>query len=201
MERAKQDTAMKILVNLAQRCRWAAQRRRRTKNMDIYWEAYAAWAESWNSLQAAKRIYNDSLSAKAMKLVIDRGMNFSLSHQAVMKYAELSGIDLWHEVLEIPDPLVIYWRVPFHERTPYDDGAFEEWMADHLKERFLVHHIARDDAALVSVVEEMGKAANGPQARLHVVEIPNGINWRISQDDDLGGEVVVEEPRTWGRDT
>ena len=135
-----------------------------------------------------------------MKLVIDRGMNFSLSHQAVMKYAKLSGIDLWHEVLEIPDPLVIYWRVPPSERTPFNDGACEEWMADHLKERFLVHHIARDDAALVSVVEEMGEEANGPHARLHVVEIPNGIKWYIDQDNDLGGEIVVEKHRTWGHD-
>lgn len=59
-----ENTATKIMVNLAQRCRLAAQRRRRTKNMDSYWEAYAAWAALWNALQASKTIYNENQQEK-----------------------------------------------------------------------------------------------------------------------------------------
>lgn len=59
-----EGVALKIMVHLAQRCRIAAQMRRRAKDTDRHWEAYAAWAESYNALQITKRIYNDSLNER-----------------------------------------------------------------------------------------------------------------------------------------
>lgn len=63
-ERGFDDGSMAILVHLAQRCRLAAQMRRRAKDTERQWEAYAAWAESYNALQVAKRIYNDRLNER-----------------------------------------------------------------------------------------------------------------------------------------
>lgn len=53
----------------------------------------------------------------------------------------------------------------------------------------------RDDSALVRVVEEMGDAANGPHAKLRVVEIPDGVEWQIEEHDGL--EHIAEVHRTW----
>lgn len=55
--------------------------------------------------------------------------------------------------------------------------------------------IARDDAELVRVVEELGEAASGQCARLSIVEIPADAAWEISEYD--GYEHVAEVHRTW----
>lgn len=55
--------------------------------------------------------------------------------------------------------------------------------------------IARDDPALIQTVEELGNAANGPFANLNIVEIPDDVNWEITEYD--GYEYVAEKHRTW----
>lgn len=59
-ERGFDDGTRMIAVHLAQRCRLAAQLRRRAYGTQHYTAAYAAWAECWNALQVAKRIYNEN---------------------------------------------------------------------------------------------------------------------------------------------
>jgi hypothetical protein len=54
----------------------------------------------------------------------------------------------------------------------------------------------RSHAVLVQVVEEMGEAANGSCADLKVVEVPDGVDWEISEYD--GNEHVAEKHRVWG---
>jgi hypothetical protein len=49
---------------------------------------------------------------------------------------------------------------------------------------------------IVRVVEELGEAANGPFAELAVVEIPDGVEYEISEYD--GREHIAETHRTWG---
>lgn len=57
--------------------------------------------------------------------------------------------------------------------------------------------IPRDDLALVAVVEKLGcQLASGKSSDLHVVEIPDGVNWIISDYD--GSECVEEVHRSWG---
>ena len=60
-----------------------------------------------------------------------------------------------------------------------------------------VHYydLARDDADLVAVVEELGKKANGMCAALKVVEIPSDIVWFVEEYD--GSEHIVEAHRKW----
>lgn len=65
-------------------------------------------------------------------------------------------------------------------------------------ESFNVHGIARDDPALVQVVEEMGMDANVSfSSSLKVVEIPDdvGSNWHIENYN--GKEHVAENHWTW----
>jgi hypothetical protein len=57
------------------------------------------------------------------------------------------------------------------------------------------YDIARDDPILVEVVETLGKEASGSYADLHIVEIPDDVNWVIKEYD--GFEHVAEVHRTW----
>lgn len=53
----------------------------------------------------------------------------------------------------------------------------------------------RDDPVLVAVVEELGTAAWTSVSELHVVEIPDDVEWQIEEYD--GKEWVAEKHRTW----
>jgi hypothetical protein len=53
----------------------------------------------------------------------------------------------------------------------------------------------RGDSLVVGVVEALGEKANGKCAKLKVVEIPDGIQWMISEYD--GMEQVKEKHRSW----
>ena len=55
--------------------------------------------------------------------------------------------------------------------------------------------IPRDDPVLVTLVRELGQAANGEHARLKVVRIPADVSWQI--DDYDGKEWISEQHRTW----
>ena len=64
-----------------------------------------------------------------------------------------------------------------------DDENLHELMVD------------RDDPDLISVVQEMGIAADGRFAKLKIVEIPADVEWQIGEYD--GAEWVAEKHRTW----
>ena len=57
------------------------------------------------------------------------------------------------------------------------------------------HEWSRDDPRLVAVVKEMGEAASNRYSNLRVVEVPDGVEWEISEYD--GFEHVAEKHRTW----
>ena len=57
------------------------------------------------------------------------------------------------------------------------------------------HSDDRANPDLVAVVEKLGKAANGNFAELKVVDIPDGIDYRI---EDYDGIEWIAEGRTWG---
>ena len=56
--------------------------------------------------------------------------------------------------------------------------------------------LCRDDEDLVKVVETLGKGADGPFAKLKIVEIPDDVEWQIDEYD--GNEWVSEKHRVWG---
>lgn len=53
----------------------------------------------------------------------------------------------------------------------------------------------RTDPRLIKAIEEMGPAANGYCADLHIVEIPDDVEWTIESYD--GMEWIAETHRTW----
>jgi len=60
---------------------------------------------------------------------------------------------------------------------------------------FSMYELERDDEALVAVVEQLGKSANGTYAALKVVEIPADVKYTIEEYD--GVEHIAEVHRTW----
>ena len=55
--------------------------------------------------------------------------------------------------------------------------------------------VDRDDSILVSIVRELGAAADGSCAKLKIVEIPAEVEWQIEEYD--GREWVAEKHRIW----
>jgi len=114
----------------------------------------------------------------AQQIVINRCYGgFGLSHEAVMRYAELKGINLVFQKKDVFD-LVHYYKDEIKQENYFSDRDIE-----------------RTDSALVQVVQEMGDKASGPHSRLGVVEIPDGIDYTIEEYD--GSEWVAEVHRTW----
>jgi len=147
-----------------------------------------------------------------MKVVINRCYGgFGLSYEGVMYYAKLKGIKLYAYVEKWEDDLCAGKAynasdetiIPFEERrsrspaiTIYyatrkglknrDELSRYLWSEDNIK---------RDDPALVRTVMDLGKKANGGYAELKVVEIPDDVDWEITEYDGL--EQVEEKHRVW----
>lgn len=57
------------------------------------------------------------------------------------------------------------------------------------------HDIDRTNTQLIRVVEELGELADGPHAKLEVIDIPENLNYYIHDYD--GYETVREVHRVW----
>lgn len=60
---------------------------------------------------------------------------------------------------------------------------------------FYYGDIERNDPILVAVVEELGEAADTRYSRLHIVEIPDDVEWIVEEYD--GSEWIAEKHHTW----
>ena len=126
---------------------------------------------------------------------------FSLSHEGVLAYAERKGLALYPELDRFG--LWTYWLVP-PEQRPEPQDNFQSWSlakraksnAEHTAAQLYPRTIPRDDPALVAVVEELGREADGDFACLAVVDAPDDVRWEIAEYD--GREWVAEQHRTWG---
>lgn len=107
---------------------------------------------------------------------------FGLSDAAVLRYGELKGIRFY---LEKGQWSTVFWLLPPEERV--DNGANQSFWADSIE---------RDDPILVQVVEELGEAANGDYADLHITEISSGTLYRIDEYDGRERVMTVEN-YTW----
>jgi hypothetical protein len=138
-----------------------------------------------------------------MKVVINKCYGgFGLSHEAMLRYAEIKGITVYPDKSEYG--FETYYTVPAGQRTPSVDNWHElpieerqrlneQWRSERIHDS----EIDRDDPALIQVVKELGsKKASGRFAELKIVNIPDGINWEVDEYDGL--ETVVETHRSWG---
>ena len=111
-----------------------------------------------------------------MKIVINGGFGgFGLSEKAIMRYDEIKSINLVSKV----EYGITHYYVDFIDNDNY----------------FSDSDIPRGDPALVQVVEELGHDADGQCANLKIVEVPDSVEWHISEYD--GSEHVAENHRTW----
>lgn len=140
-----------------------------------------------------------------MKIVINRCYGgFGISYEGMLRYFEIKGQQVWPEQDGSHWKFWTYWTVKPEDRI--ESKSSEDFHKLSMKERAAYNKahsemtvyerdIERNDPALVQMVEELGKKANGQHAEIGVVEIPDGIEWEIVEYD--GMERVEEKHRAW----
>jgi hypothetical protein len=99
---------------------------------------------------------------------------FGLSDKALLRLEELG------------------WPKRFRLNERKDHYPHDEYWSDAFDDAY---HIRRDNHLLIQVVEDMGEEANGPYAKLEIVEIPDDVEWQIDEYDGI--EWVAECHRRW----
>ena len=142
-----------------------------------------------------------------MKVVINCCFGgFGLSLEAQNLYAEKSGFELFHYKqvkYDFQGDGSLYKKVV---GLPAEGGMFVHSYTQDLGDEFSgdanddsywsYYDLKRDDPVLIEVVEELGaERASGSCASLRVVEIPDNIEWAISEYD--GNEHIEEAHQTW----
>ena len=136
-----------------------------------------------------------------MKVVINTCYGgFSVSHEGIMYMAKLKGLKLYCRESR---GFMYYYTVPLDQVPP--EKSSREFYAMSMEERIAYNQqvsavsfesrVERDDPFLVQTVEELGEESWGVCAELRVVEIPDGIDWEITEYD--GNETVEEAHRSW----
>ena len=121
---------------------------------------------------------------------------FGISHEGVMRYAEIKGItlypwlgdftkDVYGECAVIGNDDLLH----HYSQSPVIDGVYRE------DDYFSPYQIGRDDPVLIRVVEEMGKSASGRCSSLRIVQIPDDVDYTIEEYDGI--EWVAEKHRRW----
>lgn len=129
---------------------------------------------------------------------------FSLSALATQKYYEKKGQPVYffkgglgkdYEPISLKEAEFNGWWTAFNVPEPAvmkDKDNYKSWSKQCLTNR----PDNRTDPDLVAVVEELGpRAASGSCADLRVIEIPDDVNWEITEYD--GYESVEEVHRSW----
>lgn len=107
--------------------------------------------------------------------------------------ADFGGFDLSDKALEL---LLTRKNIPFEKsgKEFYQPGhaGDEEY---RLYSFDFYEYVNRNDVDLVAVIEELGEEANGVYSSLKIVEIPDDVDWYVTDYDGL--EHVAEKHRTW----
>ncbi len=124
---------------------------------------------------------------------------FSLSDEAIMRYAEIKGIKLYSSVSKFgltnyylctPDE---YERILAGENSkPVGPGRYARSNELYFSDR----DIDRTDPVLAQVVEELGDRANGSHAKLRIEELPAGTLYRIDEYDGIES-VMTQDAYEW----
>ena len=137
-----------------------------------------------------------------MKIAISTGLSYELSDAAIRLLAKKKGVTLYPERQDYG--YFEYWTVPedkwFSLPDEPTDQQWDEYTA-YRKANAFDYLVPRNDEKLIEVIEELGsEAASGEHAELHIVEIPDGVDWVIECNDEFGHEWVAERHRTWTYD-
>jgi len=130
-----------------------------------------------------KIVYNDSYGG------------FGLSHEAVMRYAEIKGITLYSKKDSMD--FYYYYTVPIKEYERIHRECVKEGNYSRSNDlHFFPTSISRTDPVLVQVVQELGDAANGSYARLRIKTLPAGTLYRIDEHDGMES-VMTQDDYDW----
>ena len=133
-----------------------------------------------------------ALSDAAYELLISRGVpvrNFDYSQRAAPIDPDDEEEVIFDRRLEevLGDESEEAARDAFHADPSGRSGRYwDRWSRQR-----------RAHPLLVSVVETLGEKASGLDAELHVIRIPQGVEWRVC-GDRYGIEWICELHRTWG---
>lgn len=157
-----------------------------------------------------------------MKIVVNRCFGgYGLSARAVARMAEINGRPCFFfrsafgapsrqfepmtlaeadsgrlsmfTAFDVPNPNELGLHQPdFHAMTLEEKQASSALYEQHQHDS---RPSNRADATMIRVIEELGDAANGGCAQLEIVEIPDDVDWEISEYD--GNEHVAEKHRVW----
>lgn len=140
-----------------------------------------------------------------MQIVINKSYGtFGLSIEAFTEYCHRKGIDItfykfdnvkntYEKIVSKKDELYLS-RVAFNK--DYGDSfSLEECKTFEKGSILFDMDINRDDKDLVDIIKIMGDKANGEYAKLCIVNIPDDVNWQISEHD--GFEHIEEVHRIW----
>ena len=136
-----------------------------------------------------------------MELVINRCYGgFGLSQLAVSEYLKRKGKECFIYSYENIGIGKLYRKTQienaniFSTYTTKDFGETTTW--EEIQEHyFYPRNIDRTDLDLIEVVKKLGNKANGTCSELKIVEIPDGIEFELSEYDGL--ETVEEKHRSW----
>lgn len=135
-----------------------------------------------------------------MKVVINKCYGgFGLSKKAILEIHKRGG-----KGIEEVEPKDYYGEKDGWEEKFKEDQKEGSWASIVVKNdkilldeyRSSYNECLRDCPVLISVVEELGEDSYGNFAKLKVVEVPDGVKYKIEEYD--GMEWVAEEHRTWG---
>lgn len=158
-----------------------------------------------------------------MKVVINNCFGgFSLSPKATKRLAELQGKQCFFYKGGLSTPFVKVEMDDIQERSFFwaafttdnvdelnkmmgemdrswhtmTDIQKDEWNKKYYELNLTSRPEDRTDKLLIQVIEELGEEADGECAQLKIVEIPDGVDYEISEYD--GNEHIAEKHRTWG---
>ena len=138
-----------------------------------------------------------------MKLVINKCFGgFGLSKDAEELYLKKAGFES-HRYIQTKynyrDGEELYEKIDnddnelTHVFTKDHGDSFSKFPEDD--SYWYYGDLERNDPILIDVVEELGDKANNSYSALHVIEIPDGVEWEM--DDYDGIETVHEKHRSW----
>ena len=135
-----------------------------------------------------------------MKIVVKRGFDFDVSDDALIELAKRKGIKVYPQYVESDHAII--WNVPQEEwkdKPIFGDFlVFTEWAEYVNKNSFHIGKLERTDSDLIALIEEKGSYfVSGYNSELGIVEIPDGIEWEIAENDEFGDEWVEEKHRSW----
>lgn len=138
---------------------------------------------------AINRCYGGfSLSDKAIEMIMKR-KGLECHRYVQTKYSFEDGVNEYTKVTSNDDCLS---RFAFYTTKDFGD------VVNEIPDEYWWYYrseLERTDKDLIAVIEELGDDANGNCSKIRVVEIPDDVDWEITDYD--GMETVEEVHRSW----